>query len=121
MIFIDTNVFMYAVGRSHPLRQEVRRFFAEAVAGAQPRLCTSAEVLQELLHPYLPVARLETLDAALELAEGCISEWWATRYRNRTPPPRPSPVDTDQARREGNFLSVRKTGLESLGPPRRIR
>jgi predicted nucleic acid-binding protein len=86
VIFIDTNVFMYAVGRSHPLRQEVRRFFAEAVAGAQPRLCTSAEVLQELLHPYLPVARLETLDAALELAEGCISEWWATRYRNRTPP-----------------------------------
>jgi hypothetical protein len=29
---------------------------------------TSAEVLQELLHVYLPVGRLATLDAALELA-----------------------------------------------------
>lgn len=32
------------------------------------RLVTSAEVLQELLHVYLPVERMETLDAALELA-----------------------------------------------------
>jgi predicted nucleic acid-binding protein len=29
---------------------------------------TSAEVLQELLHVYLPAGRLATLDAALELA-----------------------------------------------------
>ena len=29
---------------------------------------TSAEVLQELIHIYLPVGRMETFDAALELA-----------------------------------------------------
>ena len=35
------------------------------------RLVTSAEVLQELLHVYLPVKRFDTLDAALSLlAEG---------------------------------------------------
>jgi predicted nucleic acid-binding protein len=32
------------------------------------KLVTSAEVLQELLHAYRSVGRLETLDAALELA-----------------------------------------------------
>ena len=32
MIFIDTNVIMYAVGRSHPLRDEARSFFEAAMA-----------------------------------------------------------------------------------------
>ena len=68
MTFVDTNVVMYAVGRAHPLKEEARRFFEEAVRDRTP-LATSAEVLQELLHAYLPVARLETLDAALELVE----------------------------------------------------
>ncbi len=67
MIFVDSNVFIYAVGRSHPLQEEAQRFFIEA-AGQGMNLVTSAEVLQELLHVFLPVNRLETLDAALELA-----------------------------------------------------
>jgi predicted nucleic acid-binding protein len=67
MIFVDSNVFIYAVGRPHPLRAEAQDFFsASRKQGA--RLVTSAEVLQELLHVYLPVGRIETLDAALELA-----------------------------------------------------
>ena len=67
MIFIDSNVFIYAVGRPHPLRTEAQKFFLEA-RSKDTILVTSAEVLQELLHVYLPVERLETLDAALELA-----------------------------------------------------
>lgn len=67
MIFVDSNVFVYAVGRSHPLRDEAQKFFQDARAQGK-RLVTSAEVLQELLHAYLPVGRIETLDAALELA-----------------------------------------------------
>ncbi len=67
MIFVDSNVFMYAVGRPHPLREEAQEFFLERARKAS-RLVTSAEVLQELLHAYLPVGRTETLDAALELA-----------------------------------------------------
>ena len=66
MIFVDTNVFMYAVGRPHPLRDTARGFFTECTLNRTP-LCTSAEVLQELAHAYLPVARLQTLDAALSL------------------------------------------------------
>ncbi|MDP2959674.1 MAG: type II toxin-antitoxin system VapC family toxin [Longimicrobiales bacterium] len=75
MIFVDTNVFMYAVGREHPLRDEARAVFSDPRSG--PSLVTSAEVLQELMHAYLPVGRLETLDAALELARGRVTTIWA--------------------------------------------
>jgi hypothetical protein len=67
MIFVDTNVFIYAVGGAHPLRDQARDFFL-TVTRRGDRLCTSAAVLQELIHVYLPVRRMETLDAALELA-----------------------------------------------------
>ena len=66
MIFVDSNVFIYAVGRPHPLRNEAQDFFLETSKTGK-RLATSAEVLQELLHVYLPVSRLETLGAALKL------------------------------------------------------
>jgi predicted nucleic acid-binding protein len=38
-------------------------------------MATSAEVLQELLHAYLPVGRLATLDAALRLANDLAQVW----------------------------------------------
>jgi predicted nucleic acid-binding protein len=72
-----TNVIMFAVGRPHPLRAEARAFFEDSMKGGTSGLCTSAEVLQELLHAYLPVGRIETLDAALTLAEGCVKTVWA--------------------------------------------
>ncbi|HHQ48032.1 MAG TPA: PIN domain-containing protein [Acidobacteria bacterium] len=74
MIFVDTNVIMYAVGRPHALRPEARSFFEWAVSQDHNPLCTSAEVLQELLHAYIPVGRMETLDAALKLAASCIPQ-----------------------------------------------
>jgi predicted nucleic acid-binding protein len=67
MIFVDSNVFIYAVGRSHPLKADAQNFFLDS-SNKGKRLVTSAEVLQELLHVYLPVERMETLDAAMELA-----------------------------------------------------
>lgn len=67
MIFVDTNVWMYAVGGPHPLRDQARRRLGELVV-AGTRMVSSAEVLQELMHAYLPVGRLDTLDAALRLA-----------------------------------------------------
>ena len=75
VIFVDTNVLMYAVGRAHPLRDEAQAFFEEALP-RKDALATSAEVLQELLHAYLPVGRLETLDAALFLADSAIPNVW---------------------------------------------
>jgi predicted nucleic acid-binding protein len=75
VIFVDTNVLMYAVGRAHPLRDEAQAFFEEALP-RKDALATSAEVLQELLHAYLPVGRIETLDAALFLADSAIPNVW---------------------------------------------
>jgi len=75
VIFVDTNVFMYAVGGPHPLRSEARARLFGAVDQSLP-LVTSAEVLQELLHAYLPVGRGRTLDAALTLVTGCVVDIW---------------------------------------------
>lgn len=66
MTFVDTNVFMYSVGRPHPLRQNAREFFIVAVREQEP-LCTSAEVLQEMMYCYLSVNRRQTLEAAVSL------------------------------------------------------
>jgi len=75
VIFVDTNVFMYAVGREHPLRERARQFFLQLTEHREPS-ATSAEVMQELMHAYLPVGRLETLDAALRLVESSVTEIW---------------------------------------------
>lgn len=95
MIYVDTNVFMYAVGRPHPLRTEARAFFEDNVQQREA-LVTSAEVLQELLHAYLPVGRMATLDAALALIDGCIVEVW--------------PIEAEDVR-AARFLADRHPGL----------
>ena len=76
MIFVDTNVLIYAVGVQHPLRPQARAFFEESLALSRP-LATSAEVLQELLHAYLPVGRTAALDAALTLVDSLIATVWS--------------------------------------------
>ena len=76
MIFVDTNVFMYAVGREHPLKDEARAFFRSQGDTGEP-LATSAEVLQELLHAYVPVNRLDALDAAPLLVTSRTGTIWS--------------------------------------------
>lgn len=76
MTFVDTNLFMYAVGDPHPLQQSAWDFFdGSYLDGIQ--LCTSAEVLQELVHAYLRVRRYDTLDRALDLVRRYGVEVWA--------------------------------------------
>lgn len=74
LAFVDTNVFVYAVGRAHPLRETAQMLLRERLLQRVP-MATSAEVLQELLHIYLPVGRLETLDAALRLVTDLTVVW----------------------------------------------
>lgn len=54
--FLDTNVVMYAIGASHPLREPCRAALRHAVS-ANVRLITDAEVLQEILHRYFSLRR----------------------------------------------------------------
>ena len=75
MIFVDTNVFMYAIGRPHALQANAQEFFVEANRRGT-LLCTSAEVMQELAHAYLPVGRLQAFDATLGLIASAGVEVW---------------------------------------------
>ena len=75
MTFVDANVFIYYVGGEHPLRGKARAFIADSLSQGR-RLVSSAEVLQELLHVYIPARRWATLDAAFELVNGCLDEVW---------------------------------------------
>jgi len=74
LTFVDTNILVYAVGREHPLREPAQMMLRERLDQQVP-MATSAEVLQELLHVYLPVGRTETLDAALQLATDLAIVW----------------------------------------------
>ena len=75
MIFVDTNVFMYAVGKPHPLKSQARDFFHESLLNSES-LCTSAEVLQELMHVYLPVRRADVFEDAVALMDRVDVEVW---------------------------------------------
>ena len=75
MIFVDSNVFMYVVGRPHPLREEAQEFLRVAYE-TNVSLCTSAEVVQELIHAYIPAGRPQSLNAAVSLIDGYDVEVW---------------------------------------------
>ena len=75
MTFVDTNVFMYAVGKPHPLKSRARDFFEESI-GDSRSLFTSAEVLQELMHAYLPARRYDVFEDAAALIERTGVEVW---------------------------------------------
>ena len=75
MIFVDANVFMYAVGTPHPLRETAVEFLLNARRNNTP-LATSAEVLQELLHVYSSVGKFQALNEALTLVEAAGVEVW---------------------------------------------
>ncbi len=76
MIFVDTNVFMYAVGSEHRLKVESRGFFDNAAAFDIP-LVTSVEVIQELFHAYWPVQRIDSFGDALSLVAELEIEVWS--------------------------------------------
>jgi predicted nucleic acid-binding protein len=56
MVFVDSNIPMYVAGREHPLRGPALRFLERARAG-EVDICTSTEVLQEILYRYVALKR----------------------------------------------------------------
>ena len=79
MIFVDTNVFIYAVGSSHPLKSPAEEFFRSA-RDSGTSLVTSVEVLQELLHVYRRTGRLQQLDDAMSLVTSDIAQVWPLEW-----------------------------------------
>jgi len=66
VIFVDSNVPMYVSVRDHPHRDPSRRFLERARAGAI-EICTSTEVLQEILYRYTALNRRDLAASVYEL------------------------------------------------------
>ena len=66
MVFVDSNVPMYVAGRDHPLRAPARRFLERARAG-EVDICTSTEVLQEILYRYAALKRRDLAGTVYDL------------------------------------------------------
>jgi predicted nucleic acid-binding protein len=66
MIFVDSNLPMYVAGREHPLRGPGHRFLERARAG-EIEICTSTEVLQEILYRYSALKRRDLAVAVYDL------------------------------------------------------
>ena len=73
MIFIDSNIPMYLVGQPHPLKDRARALLEQVVVQGTT-LVTSAEVMQEIVHRYQAIRRLDAMRAALEVLTGLVSE-----------------------------------------------
>ena len=72
-LFIDANIPMYLVGAPHPNRERAMWALERAIA-AGDRLVTDAEVLQEILHRYIAIGRLDAIDPCLSTLLGVVDE-----------------------------------------------
>lgn len=73
MIFIDSNVPMYLVGAAHPSKIAAQRLLERVIADGE-RLVTDAEVLQEILHRYVAIARRDAIQPAFDALLGVVDE-----------------------------------------------
>lgn len=73
MIFVDSNIPMYLVGASARHRAESRHMLERAIAEGD-RLVTNAEVLQEILHRYAAIKRLDAIQPAFDALLGVVDE-----------------------------------------------
>jgi uncharacterized protein len=73
VIFVDSNIPMYLVGAPHPHKTDARRWLEELVSG-QERLVTDAEVLQEILHRYVSIARPDAIQPAFNALLGVVDQ-----------------------------------------------
>lgn len=73
MIFVDSNVPMYLVGGAHPHHGDARWVLERAISRRE-RLVTDAEVLQEILHRYSAIQRLDAVQPAFDALLSVVDE-----------------------------------------------
>lgn len=89
MIFVDSDVPMYLVGASHPHKLDAQRALERFIADERKLVC-DAEVLQEILHRYGALQRLDAVQPAFELLLSLVDEVF--------------PVDLEVVRRAKDIL-----------------
>jgi len=73
VILVDSNIPMYLVGAPHPLKADAQRLLERCIAERE-RLVTDAEVLQEILHRYVAIGRLDAIQPAFNAVLGLVDE-----------------------------------------------
>ena len=86
-VFLDSNIPMYVAGADHPNRGPATRFL-ETAGDAGYELCTSAEVLQEILYRYTALGRADLSDRVFDLFVGLVARVFSVTL-----------ADTDLAKR----------------------
>ncbi len=81
MIFVDSNIPMYLVGAPHPHKRDSQQIVERCIADGE-RLVTDAEVLQEILHRYAAIKRLDAIQPAFEALLGVIDEVFPVERRD---------------------------------------
>ena len=69
MIFIDSNIPMYLIGKPHPHKADAQRLLEKLISDRE-RLVTDAEVLQEILHRYVAIRRRDAIQPAFDALLG---------------------------------------------------
>ncbi|CUU37419.1 MAG: type II toxin-antitoxin system VapC family toxin [Fimbriimonadales bacterium] len=69
LVFLDTNIVMYAVGAEHPYRVPCQKVL-QAVASGTLSAAIDTEIIQEILHRY---GALQRYREAVEVAEKLIA------------------------------------------------
>jgi hypothetical protein len=81
VIFVDSNIPMYLVGAPHPNKGAARAALERIIARGE-RMVTSAEVLQEILHRYHAVRRLDAIQPAFDALLGVVDEVYPVEARD---------------------------------------
>jgi predicted nucleic acid-binding protein len=81
LIFVDSNIPMYAIGAAHPNKAASRLLLEQLIAQGE-RLVTDAEVLQEILHRYVAIDRRDAIQPAFEALLGVVDEVFPVERRD---------------------------------------
>jgi predicted nucleic acid-binding protein len=73
VILVDSNIPMYLVGAPHANKARARHLLELAVS-RRDRLVTDAEALQEILHRYAAIDRLDAIQPAFDALLGVVDE-----------------------------------------------
>ncbi len=73
MIFIDSNIPMYLIGKKHPNKARALLVLKRLIRDEE-RLVTDAETLQEILHRYKSVYHTDAIEPAFDTLLGLVDE-----------------------------------------------
>jgi uncharacterized protein len=78
VIFVDSNIPMYIIGKDHQRKVESRRL-VERFVSERRRLVTSSEVFQEVLHRYIAADRREEIEPAFHALGSIVDNVFSVR------------------------------------------